>query len=112
MSAAPAVQLLWWRGCPSSEEAQTLVREEMASAGIDPASLEVREIRTDRDAEAERFIGSPTVRIDGRDIRPQDTEPVGLSCRVYRLRDGRFSPLPDRHDLRETLRQATRGGDR
>jgi hypothetical protein len=111
MSAAPAVQLLWWRGCPSWEDALALVREEMESAGVDPQSLEVREIRTDDDADEERFMGSPTIRIDGRDIEPLSNEPIGLSCRVYRLRDGRPSPLPDRDDLRETLRRAIRGGD-
>ena len=88
-----------------------MLREEMVAAGIDPESLEVREIRTERDAEHERFIGSPTIRVDGRDIQPPRDEPIGLTCRVYRLRDGRISPLPDRDDLRETLRRAIRGGD-
>jgi hypothetical protein len=111
MSAAPAVQLLWWRGCPSSDEALALVRAEMESAGMDPRSLLVREIRTEGDAEDERFTGSPTIRIDGRDIEPRDDESFGLSCRVYRLRDGRPSPLPDRDHLRETLRRAIQGGD-
>ncbi len=111
MSAAPAVQLLWWRGCPSWEEALALLREEMESAGVDPQSLQVREIRTEGDAEDERFAGSPTIRIDGRDIQPVSEEPIGLSCRVYRLRDGRPSPLPDRDDLRETLRRAIGRGD-
>jgi hypothetical protein len=111
MSAAPAVQLLWWRGCPSSEEALALLRAEMESAGIDPGSLRVREIRTEGEAEDERFPGSPTIRVDGRDIEPRDEEPSGLSCRVYRLRDGRPSPLPDPDDLRETLRRAARGAE-
>jgi hypothetical protein len=31
---------------------------------------------------------------------------VGLTCRVYRLRDGRFSPVPDPDDLRDALRRA------
>ncbi len=111
MSATPAVQLLWWRGCPSWEEALALVRAEMESVGMDPRSLRVREIRTEGDAKDERFRGSPTILIDGRDIEPQADEPIGLACRVYRLRDGRPSPLPDRDDLRETLRRAIQGGD-
>jgi hypothetical protein len=112
MSAAPAVQLLWWRGCPSSDQALALVREEMKAAGIDPESLRVREVRSEREAVEERFPGSPTIRVDGHDIDPLDGEPFGLSCRVYRLRDGRPSPLPDPEDLRENLQGAIRGGGR
>jgi hypothetical protein len=110
MSPAPAVQLLWWRDCPSWEEALVLLRDEMEAAGLDPRSLDVREIRTDADAQQEGFVGSPTIRIDGQDLEPPGDEPVGLSCRVYRLRDGRTSPLPDRADLRDTLRQAIHAG--
>ena len=97
------IELLWWRGCPSTDEALALLREEVRAAGLDPASIEVRELSTDAEAERERFVGSPTIRIDGRDVMPPGSEPVGLTCRVYRLRDGRVSPLPDRADVREAL---------
>ena len=101
------VELLWWSGCPSWEEAIELVREEMAAAGLEPAALEVREVRTDEEAERERFVGSPTVRVGGRDIVDPGDEPPSLSCRVYRLRDGRISALPDREDVRDALRPAS-----
>jgi hypothetical protein len=110
MGATPAVQLLWWWGCPSWEEALVILREEMKAAGIDPGSVDVREIRTDQDAELEGFVGSPTIRIDGRDIEPPGDEPAGLTCRVYRLADGRVSPLPDRARLREALERAIERG--
>ena len=94
---------MWWRGCPSTDEALALLREEVRAVGLDPASIEVRELSTDAEAEREGFVGSPTIRIDGRDVMPPGSEPVGLTCRVYRLRDGRVSPLPDRADVREAL---------
>jgi hypothetical protein len=103
MRAEPTIELLWWRECPSWEEAVAILREEMAAAGIDSGALDVREIRTDRDAELEGFVGSPTIRVNGRDLQPPGGEPVGLTCRVYRLRDGRISPLPDRAEVREAL---------
>ena len=68
-----------------------MVREEMSAAGLDAAELEVREVRSDDDAARERFVGSPTIRVDGRDVQDPGSEPVGLTCRVYRLRDGRIS---------------------
>ncbi|MDX6633701.1 MAG: hypothetical protein QOG26_1706 [Solirubrobacterales bacterium] len=106
MSDAPRVELLWWRQCPSWERALAELREEMEAAGLDPDSIEMREVLAEEDAVAERFIGSPTIRIDGEDIQPPGDNPVGLACRVYRRRDGRVSPLPDRADLREALTAA------
>jgi len=102
MSAGPRVEFLWWSGCPSWERALGELREEMLALGLDPASIDRREVGSDADAERRRFRGSPTILIDGRDVSPTD-DPVGLACRVYRLRDGRFSPLPDRADVRAAL---------
>jgi hypothetical protein len=108
---APEIELLWWEGCPGWEGALALVRDEMAALGLGPDSVIVREIRTDEDAEREEFVGSPTIRVNGVDVQPPSDEPSGLTCRVYRLRDGRISPLPDRADVRERLEQAIEGGD-
>jgi hypothetical protein len=102
--AAPArVEFLWWRECPSWDRALVELREEMQRAGLDPDGLVLREVTTQGDAESEDFVGSPTIRIDGRDIQLPEGEPVGLNCRIYRLRDGRPSPVPDRNDVREAL---------
>jgi hypothetical protein len=82
-----------------------MLREAMEGAGLDPDSIDVREISTEASAEREQFLGSPTIRIDGRDVQPPvEGEPTGLTCRVYRRRDGRTSPLPDPEDLRDALR--------
>jgi hypothetical protein len=105
---APRVELLWWSGCPSWEEAVRLVRAEMEAAGLDPEALEVREVHTGGEAEREGFVGSPTIRVDGRDVQDPGEEPVGLTCRVYRLRDGRISALPDPADVRDALRPGRR----
>jgi len=42
---------------------------------------------TDDEAQVLRFPGSPTVRVDGRDLFPGPVG-VGLACRVYRTPDG------------------------
>ncbi len=87
-----------------------MVREAVAEAGLDPDSVEVREIDTEASAEREEFVGSPTIRIDGADLHPPpEGEPPGLTCRVYRRRDGSVSPLPDPADLRDALAAAAVG---
>ena len=101
------VQLLWWEGCPSTERALVAVREALGDLGLEDVEVRIREIRSDADAEQAGFVGSPTILIDGADLVPAaDDEPIGLSCRVYRRRDGRISPIPDPDDLREALRRA------
>jgi hypothetical protein len=104
------VELLWWEGCPSHpetlEDLSIVLREE----GLD-AEVELVEVDSDEQAQRERFPGSPTIRVDGEDAFPaQPGEPFSLTCRIYRLRDGRISPTPDREDIRDAVRRAN--GDR
>jgi hypothetical protein len=107
---SPRVEFLWWEGCPSHERALAELRDAMREAGLDPDGVTVQHVGSEQEAAAARFVGSPTVRVDGRDVVPADDEPVGLTCRVYRLRDGRFSPTPDPADLRDALMSATEAG--
>jgi hypothetical protein len=104
----PRIELLWWEGCPSTERALAELRSAMTEAGVE-GDVALREIRTDEQAVAERFTGSPTILVDGVELMallgraPDDDEPAALNCRVYRRRDGRISPTPDPLDLREAL---------
>jgi hypothetical protein len=100
------VEFLFWEGCPSHPTALADLRAEMLELGLDPREIAVREIRTAADAQAQHFVGSPTVRIEGLDVQPADGEAYGLSCRVYYRRDGRISPTPDRADVRDALAAA------
>ena len=101
----PQVELLFWDGCPSHPQALADLRAAMSDLGLDPDTVLVREVDTDQRAERERFVGSPTIRIDGRDVDPAGAgEPAGLTCRISRLPDGRPSPVPTREQLQEALR--------
>ena len=100
------VELLFWDGCPSHSRALADLRAAMTDFGLDPNMVAVREIDTHEQAMQERFVGSPTIRIDGIDVVPPGEEPFGLACRVYYRRDGRVSPTPDPADVRDALRAA------
>jgi hypothetical protein len=102
----PDVELLWWEGCPSTEEAVQELRVVLSGLGLDEVEVRMREISSDEDADQAGFIGSPTVLVDGADVAPQPGEPAGLSCRVYHRRDGSISPTPDPMDVRDALRRA------
>jgi hypothetical protein len=101
------VELLWWDGCPSHPEALAELERILREEGVQ-SDVELIEVRSDEQARRERFFGSPTIRINGEDvIPPGDGEPYSLTCRVYRTRDGRISPVPDVEDVREAVRRAT-----
>jgi hypothetical protein len=100
------VELLWWAGCPSTERALAAVRQALAELGLGDTSVRMTEITTHEDAETAAFAGSPTILIDGADVVTAHDE-IGLSCRIYRRRDGRVSPTPDPEDLRDALRRAS-----
>jgi hypothetical protein len=100
------VELLFWDGCPSHPKALAELREAMEDVALDPSGIVVREVRTLGEASREGFVGSPTIRIDGADVQPLRDEPAGLTCRIYRRRDGRISPTPDPAEVREALRAA------
>jgi hypothetical protein len=104
--APPTVELLFWQGCPSHPRALADLRRVAADVGLDPDAVLLREVSTEAAARDERFVGSPTVRVDGVDVQDPGEEPAGLTCRVYRRRDGRISAVPDPDDLRDALRRA------
>jgi hypothetical protein len=99
------VELLWWDGCPSHPQALADLERVLREEGV---QAEVRrvEIEDDEQARREHFPGSPTIRINGADIVAAEGEPYSLTCRVYRLRDGRISATPDPEDVREAVRRA------
>ncbi len=97
------IELLFWEECPSYPEAQALLQQVLDERGIS-VPIEVREVRTHAEAVEHAFPGSPTIRIDGRDVDPAGAvSPPGLTCRVYRLPDGRAAPVPSRQQLEEAL---------
>ena len=97
------IEFLFWAGCPSHAEARELLDAVLAEQDV-TADIEVREIYTQDDAVELAFPGSPTIRVDGRDVDPDGAAlPPSLTCRVYRLPDGRPSPVPSRQQLEEAL---------
>jgi len=93
------VELLYFDGCPNVEAARQAVQA--VAGGID---VRLVPVETPDDAERLRFLGSPTVRVDGRDIEPGADERTdyALACRVYRTADG-ASGTPEMSWLRSAL---------
>src|SRR5712692_9757681 len=85
------IELLYWDGCPWHPETQALLEQVLAERGLG-VEIEVREVRTEEEARVLRFPGSPTIRIDGRDVDPigAGARPA-LTCRISRMGASRRS---------------------
>jgi hypothetical protein len=94
MMRTKQVEVLVFEGCPNLEPTVERVREAIAHARV-PAELRVVRVENDADAKRLRFLGSPTVRVDGIDVEPATLgrEDFGLQCRVYSV-DGRYEGAP------------------
>ena len=97
------VSFLYYEDCPSHNLALERLREVMAEEDT-PGELEVVKVETDEQARELRFVGSPTIRVDGQDIDPPTESRYALTCRAYRLEGGRISPLPAKDMIRRALR--------
>ena len=91
------IELLWFSGCPNWRETAERLRRAVPLAGVD-ADVVLVEVTTPRDAERLGFRGSPTVLVEGRDPFAEESDPVGLSCRVFRTPEGlRGAPTVEQH---------------
>jgi len=61
------------------------------------AEVVERAVETHEAAEAEACLGSPTVRVDGRDVDPAARERAdfALKCRPYRFEGGQSGESPE-----------------
>jgi hypothetical protein len=91
------VEILYFDGCPNHEETCALVEALAAELGLKPR-IELVRVPDAEAATRLRFLGSPTVRIDGQDVEPDADRrrEFALCCRVYRTPSGlRGQPNPD-----------------
>lgn len=102
----PRVEILYFEGCPNHEAARALVEQVAARLGVQP-QVELVVVPDADTATKLRFLGSPSVRVEGRDVEPGAGErhEFVLSCRVYHGERG-FSGQPEERWIREALAEA------
>jgi peroxiredoxin len=100
------VELLWWAGCPSHEEAATLLADTLREIHREDVRVERVEVSSSAQAAERAFPGSPTFQAGGVDLFPVAEAAPALACRTYTRDDGRVSPLPSAPQLEARLREA------
>ncbi|HEY4724386.1 MAG TPA: hypothetical protein VIJ13_00185 [Actinomycetota bacterium] len=101
------MEVLVFPGCPNRAGAIALAERVCAELGSN-AEIQVLEISDQQAAEQARSLGSPTIRVDGRDVEPGADPPaeITLDCRLYRHPHSLSGQPPERW-VRDALLKAT-----
>ncbi len=104
----PRVEILYFGGCPNHEPAQALVERLARQLHVEP-TIELVEVADPDAAVALRFLGSPTVRVNGVDVEPgaEERRDFALSCRIYRS-EGGGAEQPQESWIRDALIEAAK----
>lgn len=98
------VELLYWDGDPDYMRARQNLVEVLTEDAFE-TTIQMVAVSSADDAELLGFPGSPTIRIDGRDIDETDAPP-GLRLRRYATEDGEMSSVPDKPRIRRAVELA------
>ena len=94
------IEFLYFENCPGHKPALSLLEQILLEKDI-AASIEKIEVTSPELAAQQRFLGSPSIRINGRDIEGgEEASEYGLKCRIY-LDTG--SGVPSYKTLRKAL---------
>ena len=95
------IEVLYTPGCPNYLPAVERIERVLASESL---RAEIRSVAVSSDAEAMKlmFPGSPTIRVDGEDVEPDQTITPSLKCRLY----ANLSGVPSEEMLRLALSRA------
>ena len=98
------VELLWFRDCPNHHAARVMLRELLSelAPGTTIDNIDATEPAI---AERHRFPGSPTIRVDGRDVDLSYKDPGDYTprCRLYWTAEG-LRGVPERARVDSALR--------
>lgn len=101
------VELLYFEGCPNHSPVLEMVRRTLDREKID-AEVQAVEVPDEKTAESLRFLGSPSVRVDGADIEPgREKDSPFFGCRTYTV-GGKTTGVPPEQWLVDALRRGIR----
>ena len=97
------IEILARKDCPSRGMAISVVEKVVAETGV-PAEIEVVDMISEAHAQEYLLPGSPTVRVEGRDVDRHQNGPIEFTIddRVYRTDRG-LAGWPDERWVREAL---------
>ena len=100
------IEILYFDGCPNFDSARAMAADAATQAGVD-AQIAMIKVETNADARNKRFVGSPSIRVEGKDVDLVEgaDQQYSLRCRVY-FSDNGMSGLPSRAKVLGAIEQA------
>lgn len=100
----PRIEILTFEGCPNAETTRARIRAALQAEAMDADVVEVA-VETVEAAQELRFLGSPSVRVNGHDVEASAERRTGygLMCRTYR-EDSTIDGAPSAALIREAIR--------
>jgi hypothetical protein len=100
------IQVLYYYGCTSYERALEQLENAMKDEGIEDY-VEVVRVTNEAEAKKFRFLGSPTIQINGKDVEREARmrSNYGMRNRQYWSKAGQ-SGIPSDETVRAALREA------
>lgn len=99
-----AIELLVIPGCPNAEAAAELIAAAVLDSGI-RAAVTHTVVTTQDQARRRRFVGSPTILLNGSDPFAHPRASPALACRLYSTSDGPRG-VPELQALRQAIMRA------
>ncbi len=92
----PVIELLYFAGCPNSDAFLPHLQHLLHHHHVH-SPVQLIEVSDDQTAHQLRFLGSPTLRINGQDVEPgaEHRSGYGLQCRIYSTPHGPAGTPPD-----------------
>lgn len=97
------IEVLYVPGCPNYEPTVERLQAVLAAQSLQ-AKIRSVPISSEDQAKAMLFPGSPTIRIDGKDVEQHEAVAPSLACRLYANRSG----IPSEELLRIAISNAKR----
>ncbi len=78
------IELLYFEGCPSWKMGLGNLRAALDAEGLtSTVEVEVLQVKNDQEATQLMFLGSPSFKLNGEELWPEERRSFSLSCRIY-----------------------------
>jgi len=102
------IEFLYFEGCPNSDIALTDLKEILSEASLKEA-IEIINVETPEDAVKYRFLGSPSIRINDKDLEIEEDNSTEYSMRCRRYKNGdMIEGFPSKELIKLNLSKAKR----
>ncbi len=102
------IELLYFDSCHMYRETKKILEEILREKNMEQ-KIEMIRVNSDEEAKLLKFLGSPTVRINGKDIDPmaEGMKDFGMKCRIYMI-NGKIYEGPTKELIMKAMEEVAK----